>query len=541
MKTLKTSLSLYVLLAAVGLVLGLAVAITHLMEGGATSQGVIAVGVLLALAFGGLFGLWWWGGHERWLGWMMGGAFLLRLVLGLGLSLALPEWGYDTPQQNRGYLYYDAFKRDQQAWEVAISSAPVISALGGRYVSDQYGGMLALSALVYRYLSPDQHRPWLILILTAWAGAAGMPFLAHVLNRAPFKGARCVAIAILAFYPEAVFLGASQMRDPFLIALGAVILWALWEREPATLKARLRWGGIAFALMLLFSWLAASVWLFVVLSGGLFYYLSQIKIERRWQWVGISIAVLGLLGLVAFGGWLQRVAAWDAYLTQRGSGWVQKLLGELPSSLELPFIVTYGLFQPVLPAAVFDPSLPIWNAISTLRALGWYAILPVLFYAPWALRHPRERSWRLMLLWLIGVAWGWMILASLRAGGDLWDNPRYRTMLLPVLALLVAWAYHLAREARDPWLWRWFAVEGVGLAFFTEWYVSRTYRILPRLPFWIMIGGIVVGAGLILMGGWLWDRHQASRGVFRSNGAGACMGESGKDVEAVASPKRVQK
>lgn len=532
---------LYALLAVIGVALGLAVAITCLMEGRVTFQGVIAAGVLLVLALGSLLGVWRWGGHGRWLGWIISGAFLLRLILGLGLALALPEWGYDTPQQNRGYLYYDAFKRDQQAWEVATSSAPVLSALGGRYVSDQYGGMLMLSALIYRYLSPDQHRPWLILILTAWAGAVGAPFLARALNREPFRKARYLAVGLLAFYPEAVFLGASQMRDPFLIALGAVMLWAFLEREPVSLKARLGWGGAALVLMFLFSWLAVSVWLFVILGGSLLLYLGQIKIKRPWQWVGAGLAILGMLGLIAFGGWLQRVAAWDAYLTQRGSGWVQKLLGELPSALELPFIVGYGLFQPVLPGAIFDPSLPIWNVISTSRALGWYAILPVLFYAPWALRHQPGRSWKFHLLWLIGVAWGWVILASLRAGGDLWDNPRYRTMLLPVLAMLVAWVYYLAREARDPWLWRWFAVEGVGLAFFTEWYVSRTYRILPRLPFWIMIGAIVVGAGLILVGGWLWDRFQASGNVSRSGEAGALLGESGKDAAAVASPKRVQK
>ncbi|MDT8897362.1 hypothetical protein QYE77_03720 [Thermanaerothrix sp. 4228-RoL] len=501
---------LFNVLGIIGLGVCLGGITTWVMTGGLDVQGFLASSLLFCLAGGTFYGLWRWSGRERWLGRVIIAAFLVRLMLGVGLTLGLPHWGYDTPQQNLGYLYYDAFRRDQEAWALATSSEPVLSALGGRYVSDQYGGMLAVSALVYRYLSPEQHRPWLILILTAWAGVIGLPFLARALKREVFQRSRHLAVMILAFYPEALFLAASQMRDPFLIAFGSVILWALWDQE-SRLQTRIGGGLLALGVMGVFSWLAAGVWLLVLLSGGLIFYLARLKVKRGWQWVGIGLGVLVILGLVAFGGWLERVALWDAYLTQRGSGWVQKLLGELPTFLELPFIVAYGVFQPVLPGAIFDPSLPVWNAISTLRALGWYAVLPFLFYAPWALRHVREHSWRFVLLWLIGLAWGWTILASLRAGGDLWDNPRYRAMLLPTFALTVAWVYYLARGARDPWLGRWLTVEGMGLIFFTEWYVSRTYRVLPRLPFWVMVGAIVSLASLILIGGWWWDRRQAKR------------------------------
>lgn len=512
----KSTLS-FILLGIIGLGIGSGGITTRVMTGGLDVQGVLASSLLFSLAWGTLYALWRWSGQERWLGRVVIAAFLVRLILGVGLTLALPQWGYDTPQQDLGYLYYDAFRRDQEAWALANSSAPVLSALGGRYVSDQYGGMLALSALVYRYLSPDQHRPWLILILSAWAGVVGLPFLARALKQNIFQNSRRLAVIVLAFYPEALFLAASQMRDPFLIALGSVILWALWDRE-SMLRIRIGGGLLALGVMGVFSWLAAGVWLLVLLSGGLIFYLAHLKVKRGWRWVVMGLGVLVIFGLVAFGGWMERVALWDAYLTQRGSGWVQKLLGELPTFLELPFIVAYGVFQPVLPGAIFDPSLPVWNGISTLRALGWYAVLPFLFYAPWALRHVRERSWRFVLLWLIGLAWGWTILASLRAGGDLWDNPRYRTMLLPTLALTVSWVYHLAREARDPWLGRWLAVEGVGLIFFTEWYVSRTYRVLPRLPFWVMIGAIAGVAGLILIGGWWWDQRQAKRAASAGDG-----------------------
>jgi len=484
--------------------------LTWLLEGWLNWRGLLATFLLLGLALFCLDALEKWCGHEDWCGRVALLAFLLRLVLGVALFLLLPVVGYDTPQQQAGYLYYDAFKRDAQAWDLAISSAPIASALGGTFSADQYGGMLALSAFIYRVLSPDVHRPWLILIVTALAGAVAVPFLWRALERSPFHKARHIAVGILAFYPEGVFLGASQMRDPIIIALGAILVWALISDESR--RKRIGVTFLALAGMSLFSWLAAAVWFAVILIWALWTYWPRAKRVGSGTWIGAAIVLIGVVGLIVFGGWLQSVAAWDAYLTQRGSGWVQKLTSELPDFLGFPFIVAYGIFQPVLPAAIFDPSLPIWNVISTLRALGWYAILPLLFYGPWAAQRISDRGQRTLFvsLWLILL--GWVVLSSLRAGGDLWDNPRYRTLLLPLLAFWVAWAWHTAREARDPWLTRWFMIEGIGLAFFTEWYVSRTYRILPRLSFWVMIGAIGASALLVLAFGWWRDKRGSLRG-----------------------------
>ena len=63
---------------------------------------------------------------------------------------------------------------------------------------------------------------------------------------------------------------------------------------------------------------------------------------------------------------------------ERGSGWVQKLFDEMPEWLRLPFVMVYGVLQPVLPAAFVEPTTLIWRIIAILRALGWYALLPVL-------------------------------------------------------------------------------------------------------------------------------------------------------------------
>jgi len=46
-----------------------------------------------------------------------------------------------------------------------------------------------------------------------------------------------------------------------------------------------------------------------------------------------------------------------AYVTTLNSGWLQTIFTALPVSLHLPFIVAYGIAQPVLPAAIADPAV----------------------------------------------------------------------------------------------------------------------------------------------------------------------------------------
>ena len=50
------------------------------------------------------------------------------------------------------------------------------------------------------------------------------------------------------------------------------------------------------------------------------------------------------------------------------------------------------------------------------------------------------------------------MVAALNAGGDQWDNPRYRAILLVWQVILAAWAWEWARLRHDAWLWRWLAV-----------------------------------------------------------------------------------
>ena len=86
-------------------------------------------------------------------------AFLLRLGVGVGLYLGLPVYGHTDEDDRAGYVFTDAHNRDNQAWTLATSEDPIVDAFSKKYASDQYGGLLAFNALLYRYLSPDAQRP----------------------------------------------------------------------------------------------------------------------------------------------------------------------------------------------------------------------------------------------------------------------------------------------------------------------------------------------------------------------------------------------
>ena len=98
-------------------------------------------------------------------------AFLLRFVGGVATYLSLPVIGYEDVDDKAGHVYTDANRRDAQAWELAGSGRPILDAFQSNYAYDQYGGLLAFSALAYRVLSPDAHRPLLLVLLTGLSAA----------------------------------------------------------------------------------------------------------------------------------------------------------------------------------------------------------------------------------------------------------------------------------------------------------------------------------------------------------------------------------
>jgi hypothetical protein len=249
----------------------------------------------------------------------------------------------------------------------------------------------------------------------------------------------------------------------------------------------------------------------------------------RWWWLAGAAAVV-LAGIIFLGilvggtlqtpsgplanlvEWLHYSALYGANVTELNSGHIQTIFETLPEPLHLPFITIYGILQPLLPAAIGDPSVWPMRLMGILRGLGWYILLPFLFYSLRPILKTVERRERIAWLWLWAIAWVWIIICSFRAGGDQWDNPRYRLMLLLFQAALMAYSLLWARQTRDLWLGRALAVDAVFLVGITAWYISRYDAAPGILPLGQTMLIVILLGTIILAGGWVFDWRQVKRG-----------------------------
>ena len=396
---------------------------------------------------------------------------------------------------------------------------PLREAFLGDYASDQYGGMLALSATVYRSLSPDLHRPELILILTAAFGALAVLF-AWRASRDWFGGSIAGITAwILALYPEAVLLSSSQMREAVIIAGVALAFYGLTDLQNGRIR---RWRWLAAGILLLFFISPPVALATLVILFGL-WFLDRNR-EFSWRQFGVfgGVLLLGIVVVIAvFSQYpsLQRAGPWrvllewfqynfgfQSHLLERASGQIQLRLDEIGAVLRSPFILAYGMARPVLPAALVVHSNPIMSIVGILRSAGWYTLAPLLVYSLINSFRPHKFSRGGQVLWLSLGIWASIVVAALIAGGDQWDNPRYRTWLIIWAALLGAWGWWQAQERRDPWLKRIFWIEGFFVLLFTGWYIGRYLKWFRQMNFWVMVGTIAGFGGLILFLGWWRDR-----------------------------------
>jgi hypothetical protein len=467
-------------------------------------------------------------------------AFALRLLVGVSLYLGLPIYGHEDEDDKAGYVFTDAHRRDDQAWGLASSDRPILDAFTNKFAYDQYGGLLAFSAFVYRYFSPDAHRPLMLVLLSAFVGALGVPFLWKVASHIFGERVAYASAWIFALYPESVLLGSSAMREPYLLAFSAMAFWGFvdwngasgldtWRlgatTRPASLSTSI-WLAIGLLGMLLVS-PAIAIATLVLFAGWFFFSNERGNISWRAILIFSVVFIIGLFFLSSslnrsgefdstspfhvINDWLRLAVKWDAYRLERESGWVQKLFDEMPSWLRLPFVAGYGIFQPVLPAAVIHPTKPIWRIIQILRALGWYAILPMLVISIFVAARSMSTRERNLLLWISLLTWTWILLAALRGGGDQWDNPRYRTLMFLWQSILAGYVWVWWRETRNVWLTRVILMEGAFLLVFTQWYANRYYHWGGQLPFAAMVALIVVLWGVILGVGWWWDRRRDER------------------------------
>ena len=477
-----------------------------------------------------------WASADKTLAWIVALAFILRLAGGVATYLILPVHGHADVDDRAGYVFTDAHRRDDQAWGLASSERPILDAFSKKFAYDQYGGLLAFSALVYRYFSPDVHRPLMLVLISALVAALGIPFLWKAVGKTFGEKVAWASAWIFALYPESILLGGSAMREPYMMTFSAIAFWGFVEWRASGLdtpeKNRLLdprynawlWLGIGLLGMILVS---PSVALFtlVIFAGWVFFSRERAQISWKAVLIFAIIFVAGLFFLSAslnrsgefdstsplhvINDWLKLAVKWDAYQLGRESGWVQKLFEEMPSWMRLPFVMVYGVLRPVLPATLIDPTLATWKVISVLRGLGWYTLLPMLVLSFIAGSSPGLEKKRSLWMWISLLAWTWILLASLRGGGDDWDNPRYRTLLFMWQALMGGYVWVWWRETRNPWFVRVLACEVVFLLVFTQWYASRYLGWGDKLPFaWMVV--LIAGIWGAIVAGGLWlDKRRA--------------------------------
>ena len=467
--------------------------------------GWLASGILAWVCIFALLSAWRALGSARSLAILMGVAFTIRLVVAVLVSAGLPVWGYDNPVNNAGFLYSDAYDRDQAAFKLAISDKPLSSAFSTPDKSDQYGGLLFLSAAVYRTLSPDANRPLLISLLAAFAVTLGIGFFWAAIQKRWSLKIALIASWILVLFPDSIFLGSAQMREPFLIGFACIAFWAIlgWQQKP--LRTALI-SIAALALSCIFSLPAGGI--FIATLAAIFvieWSLAQKKLALRRSGF-LLLALISLAALAAGGMWLKSTLYFDSYTTTQQSGMVQMVLWKYGSKVMIPFTSLYGLTQPVLPAAITDNALPVWKGIAIVQSIGWYVALPFLLFGFFAAfkANTKESKWLLILINLVFLVW--VLVSSARAGGDQWDNPRYRYILLPFMSLLIAWSLDHFQKTHSPWFWRWVAVVAEFLLFFMNLYINRYINTGTGITLFLTIPLVAVVAFLILAGGLVWDK-----------------------------------
>jgi hypothetical protein len=449
-------------------------------------------------------------------------AFILRLSIGVFLFMIFPSAGYpDNQATQSGYTFQDAFVRDQQAWRLAESETQLVSAFSGTYEGDQYGGMLAMSAGVYRYLSPDVHRPFLILILGAAAAAWGVFLVWKAAENWFGPAVGRMAGWIFALYPESLLLGSSHMREPFIITAVAMAFFSL-SSAGNNRRVSIGWLLAAILILLLFQ---PSMALFAsLLLFGLLFFDPKHKVS--WKQILVFILILFVsIGIVisVWAGlpslsetrssnilftWFYNNFVYHANVTESSSGWLQRIFSQIGDQWQMPFVLIYGVTRPVLPAALGDKDsvLLVWRVINILRSVGWYALaLPLVYglFSAWRAQNLKRRG---QIVWLFLLVWIWILIASAAAGGDQWDNPRYRSAFLAFQVVIASWAINRAFVYKDAWLLRWLYVEVIAVAAMTIWYISRNYIPWFTLDIWPVLGVILGLSGWILIRGWRLDR-----------------------------------
>jgi hypothetical protein len=452
-----------------------------------------------------------------WIWGLTAGAVLLRMSAGIFWYSALPVWGHGSEAETAGYVMSDAYFRDTTAWELAQSDKQLSAAFQEYRLADQYGGLLFISSGIYRWFGGGVHTPLLVVVLTAAFSGLSIPFVWVFTRKLWGDAAAKAASWILFLYPEAVLLGSTQMREPFLMTLTCVVMYGLlvlWQDR--------KWIGILWVVGGTIACLPISSLYAVFLSVftlAMALILSRFQIMRNWRmWLILAVLVLiGLLSLSLLGervypneatnpliflrDWLTFAARWEERTATITSGWMDKILQNSPEWMNSWIILGYGAVQPFLPAALIATGNPLWRGIAIWRSVGWTFLFVLIFYAPVrGLITVRKQYFPVGLSMLVWVV---ILISAYRGGGDQWDNPRYRMVFAGLQSALAGWV--LVEQSRNPNPWFRRVLIGMGLVFlwFIPWYLRRYYASFtwPVIDLFKTITLGIISALLF----WIWD------------------------------------
>jgi hypothetical protein len=480
---------------------------------------------VLLLSGGILLGVWQLLRNEkpaRWLLYVLVGAALLRLAMGTLFFAALPVWGHGTPAEKAGYVMGDAARRDIVAWKLGQSTNSLSTAFDANRSVDQYGGLLFLSAFVYRYFGSLYHQPLLMVVLAAACSALAVLFSWAFARRMWGEKAAAITAWAVFLYPEAVLLGSSQMREAFTIPMVAAAFYGLARYRDDRSRSGLAWMLAGLLITTYFSTLFGIFLLGALIFAAVILLrpLSSKTLHSRWFW--LSLVLLVIIGMVVLwlalrevtppkltnpiamlSWWLRKSAALQSYLSQHASGWTQKIFKLTPEWLHLPLLLLYGVVQPFLPAAlVVGSEAPIWQWITIWRSIGWTVLLGFLAFAP--IHALRKNGKQTLVGVMTAIVWLLILVAAFRGGSDMWDNPRYRAIFASLQIALAAQIWVEEDRTRDPWLKRALLMAIAILVWFFPWYLLRYYSISWSIsdPFRILGLGVVSGA-LLVMADWV--------------------------------------
>jgi len=459
-------------------------------------------------------------GEGAWLRRWVWIALIVRVASVAFWPVALRTWGYRSPQQQTGFIATDAYNASQLAWDRAQSDTPAVSAFA-RGPGDNTGGITFLGVVAYRAFSPDFQRPMLLGLVASCATSLGVLAVYHLARLHASRPVAMGAAIIAALFPEAVVIGSSHLQQGYLAMLLGFMLWGVsavfapggryvpaGESPSFSITRR---GGLILALITLGIMVGVSLQ-FGILAGAILLLAAVWMADWRTTSGRILLGALAAIVVAlpvlhflaeaeiipdSFNIWLvqwkflfgQAWTEFDRMLAAPGTDLFESLMVRMPRQIAFVVAGLYGLLQPVLPAAIGYRNAEqagggIWQLLGLLRAAGWYVLLPLLLYGGLAalrgLKARRFETFAGLLFWLVAA------IASYRALGDQWDNPRYRLFVLAPMALVAAWGFWRWRETRSPWLARIVLPFGVACIAMTAWYIARYWLAYRLSALWVL-------------------------------------------------------